>query len=52
MRLTPTTLINQTQDFDKVSLFYYPGHIENAQENNFTLLIGGIDLINYGYTLT
>ncbi len=46
--------INQSQDYDKVALYYYPEIFYDGIENNFTFMIHSPydELLGYGYTLT
>jgi hypothetical protein len=50
--MSPTTTINQTFDYDRISLAYSKGPFYNGV-NNFTFVIGSLgELVSYGYKLT
>ncbi len=50
--MIPTSILNQTQDYDRVPIRYYPTLFYNG-DNNFTFLIGSLgELLSYGYVLT
>lgn len=50
--MSPTTALNQTFDYDRISLTYSHGPFYNGL-NNFTFIIGSLgELDSYGYTLT
>lgn len=46
--------LNQSMDYDKVALYYYPQIFYNNNTNNFTFMIHSPynELLEYGYTLT